>query len=231
MTDSEWDQVVELLATNWPHQLQPELSLAKYRRDLDDFPVEQVLVAIETLYRDGREFPPNSGQVRGQLADLHFDAPSWFEAMRTIRRASGKSADLIVEDESERGWHYVDERMVFLDAEAPLIAGFIREVGWRSINIEDGGDEARLRTKYEDFVRRVREKLVYGGLPSSGLARLERVVDGEVKAIDRSAEGEPRVIEVGNGEVRRVEPGPEKPRRVGFDAVGAHGAATGSWSE
>jgi hypothetical protein len=219
MTDAEWDQVVELLATNWPHQLQPELSLAKYRRDLDDFPVAQVLVAIETLYRDGREFPPNSGQVRGQLADLHFDAPAWFEAMRTIRRAAGKSDRLIVEDESERGWHYVDERMIFLDAEAPLIAGFIREVGWRSINLEGGSDEARLRTKYEDFVRRVRDKLVYGGLPTAGLARLERVVAGEVKAVDRCAAEEPRVIDVGNGEVRRIERGSEPPRKMGFDAV------------
>jgi hypothetical protein len=72
MTDVEWDRVVELLATNWPHQLQPDNSLEKFRRDLDAFPVDQVLVAIETFYRDGREFPPNSGQVLGRVADLVF---------------------------------------------------------------------------------------------------------------------------------------------------------------
>jgi hypothetical protein len=227
MTDFEWRRVVELLAENWPHQLHSDTALGKFRRDLDRFPVEQVLVAIETLYRDGRDFPPTGGHVLGRLVDLTIDPPPFHEALRTIRRALRKPADLIVADDSERGWHYSDERYVFLDREAPMLAGFLRTIGIDQVQLEDGGDEARLRNKYERFVGDARESLLYGGLPPAGLRKLERVVDGEVVELERDARPEPRVIAAPDGGVRRIERGPEQPRRMGFDAVASRGREAG----
>lgn len=224
MTDVEWDRVVELLATNWPHQLQPELSLEKFRRDLGDFPVEQVLVSIETFYRDGREFPPNSGHVRGRLADLYFDAPPFFDALKAIRKALNKAPNLMVNDDSERGWHYVDERVAWLDEHAPFIGTFVKAIGIDRVLLTDGSDEARLRNKYEDFVRRARESMIYGDLPPAGLRKLERVRDGQVVELERGKPA-PREISDGAGGIRRVEVGQEQPRPVGFRVVAGRGRA------
>jgi hypothetical protein len=222
VNDREWNRVVALLAENWPHQLQPESALAKYRRDLEGFPASQVIVAIETFYRDGREFPPNGGHVVRRLSDLHTDPPDWFEACKHIRRALRKTSDLIVEDDSEKGWHYHDERIAYLDREAPLVAVFVRRIGMDAIVLNDGGDEARLRNKYEDFVARSKERLVYGGLPTAGLARLERVKDGELVE-GRAGELPPRAIPLEGGGVRRIAQGPEQPRKVGFDVIAGAG--------
>ena len=221
MNDREWDRVVALLAENWPHQLQPESALAKYRRDLDSFPASQVLVAIETFYRDGERFPPTGGVIRGRLADLITDAPEFFEALRLIRRALHKPSDLIVEDDSEKGWHYSDERQAHLDQASPLIAAFVRQVGIDRIVLGDGGDEARLRNKYEAFIARNREQLLYGGLPAAGLPKLERVLNGELTE-GRAGPQEPRKILV-DGAIRRIEQEPEQPRKVGFTVIAGNG--------
>jgi hypothetical protein len=219
LTDLEWRRVVKLLAENWSHQLQPESSLAKFRQELDEFSVAQVLVAVETLYRDGREFPPNAGHIRARLADLHFDAPPFYDALRMIRRAGHHPNDLIVEDDSEKGWHHEDRRMTFLEEKAPLLAGFVRAIGWDQISVGDGGDEARLRGKYEDFVRRAREAMIYRGLPPAGLRKLERVENGELVEYQPHKAIEPRAV-ISDGEVlRRVEREAPGPRRMGFSPI------------
>jgi hypothetical protein len=227
MTDFEWRRIVVLLAENWPHQLQGEESLAKFRRDLDGFPVDQVLAAIETLYRDGREFPPNGGQILGRLAQLYADPPDWFEALREIRRALRKASDLIVEDDSDKGWRYEDERMTYLERSAPFVRAFIRQIGIDTINLSDGNDEARLRQKYERFVARNHERLVYGGIAPAGLPKLERVVDGELVE-GRAGQLPPRVIPIEGGGVRRIEQGREPARKMGFGAVASHARSEGA---
>jgi hypothetical protein len=219
VNDAEWYSVVERLAENWPHQLQPDSSLEKFRKDLGDFPVDQVLAAVETLYRDGREFPPNSGQIRARIADLHFDAPPFYEALRVLRRALTRGSDYIVEDDSEKGWRYEDRRITYLEEHAPLLLAFVRSIGIDRIELTDGGDEARLRNKYDDFIRRAREHLIYGGLAPAGLRKLERVLDGELVESNPHAKLEPRKVALPGGGVRRVEREEPSGRRMGFAAI------------
>jgi hypothetical protein len=175
MTRPEWNRVVELLTRNWPHQLQPDAALEKYRTDLDGFPVEQVLAAIETWYRDGREWPPTGGQVLGRLADLTVDAPPFYAALRLIRETS-RIRGRAMEDASQRqGFRIVDGPYEVLERDSPFVCAFVAALGGFSrAEVRDGFDEARLRGKYEDCLEEARRSLVYGGIEGAGLPGLER---------------------------------------------------------
>jgi hypothetical protein len=77
LTDTDWLTIEARITANWPHQLPPKVALAKWKTDLADLRREQVETAVEALYRDGREFPPNGGQIRAKVVELTIDAPDW----------------------------------------------------------------------------------------------------------------------------------------------------------
>lgn len=84
MTPDEWNRVVALLTVNWPHQLPPDEALEKWGRDLAEEPIAEVLIAVETLYRDGREFAPNGAQILAKLAELRRADPDPGEAWAIV---------------------------------------------------------------------------------------------------------------------------------------------------
>lgn len=58
----------------WPHS---EVNKARMIKDLADVEFDHAIIAVETLYRDGREHAPSGAQIRGRVADLAIDAPDW----------------------------------------------------------------------------------------------------------------------------------------------------------
>jgi hypothetical protein len=167
MDRPEWDQIVALIAANWPNNPPPDLTIDKAYMDLQDLPAEQVLAAVETFNRDGESFPPNGGKIRQRVVELQFDAPSWGEIWKHLRRAQMK-APAFREDR--------DERRPYLEAQGlTLAADFMEAIGWPTPD-EWGDDnlESRVRNKWKEWLRDYLGGETYRGIPAGGLARLER---------------------------------------------------------
>lgn len=163
MKRSEWIEAVALMRMNWPHVGIDEKVEKKWFTDLADLPGDQVKVAIEALYRDGREFPPNGAQIRGKVSELGRDDPDHGEAWRLARRASRKA----------------DPREAFewLAKQSPAAAEAVREISGFQLSYRLD-DESTIRAQFRDIynaiVKRNRREDTYAGLPSAGLRQLER---------------------------------------------------------
>jgi hypothetical protein len=163
MTDREWSAIVAVFTANWPHQLPPNASLAKWRRDLDHLPAEQVLVGVEALYRDGREFPPNGAQILAKVSELDRDPIGYGEAWRLAKKASLKA-------DPHEGFNWLHER-------SPEAAEAVGQMcGLQLTYMLD--DEATTRAQFRDVYRSVvatrKRDDAYAGLPNAGLRGLER---------------------------------------------------------
>lgn len=193
MNDRQWINVETRLTANWPHQIPPESALKKWRADLDDLDGDQVETAVEALYIDGREYPPNGATIRRKVIELSIDAPDWAavkaELCRPPRvnqprppcdldRCDG-STWLLDEDTNETTpCSCQAERVAAARSYTrhPLIDGFAAECGPGELT-DVWGDrtaEAQVRTKWEQFVARHAQEATYAGLPSAGLPAVER---------------------------------------------------------
>lgn len=186
MNRAEWSEIAGIMTANWPHQVIPDASLAKFYEDLRDLPAEQVHAGVEAVYRSGAAFPPNGAQIRRQIIDLNLDLPTWGEVWNQIMHAVGKFGTWN-EDKAQ------DELGVF----HPLALQLVREVGFRSICLcEDPLTvlEAQCRRKWEQMTARVERDGMLTGLPSGGLRTLERVNGGPrllAEAMEEVFEGKP----------------------------------------
>lgn len=167
MTRQEFvEQVVRRVTANWPHAPWPDVTLAKVYEDVHSLPVAQVLAAVETIYRDGRDFPPSGGAILRRLAELTDDAPDWGEAWATLARALRHSVV------------YNPGKVRELVAQAhPAVCQFADEMGLRAlaeVGEHDPGRFAQARERYLALVARRRRDLSYGGLSAAGLPALER---------------------------------------------------------
>lgn len=167
MDESDWIGVVVGIRARWPHADLPDSTIAVWREAVKDLPVEQVMAAIEVIYRDGREFPPNGGQIRKKVMELRDDAPQWGEVWRWVRKAQMKAPAFAGD---------TDGRDPFLREKGhDLAADFMAHIGWPLPDEwTDDNLESRLRRKWEEWMRDRAEGRNLAGLPSAGLKRLER---------------------------------------------------------
>jgi hypothetical protein len=203
MTPSEWLEHAADIADRWPHAALPEATLTKWGADLADLDSAQVGAAIEALYRDGREYPPNPGVIRAKLAELKLDPPTWPEVYGSLQRIAKLPERMManareVEEEGEIRVAYDEVRpQDEAVAEAhPMLRAFIEEAGldqvWQGAHPQaSGSDEARLRDKWLAFARALIRDNAYHGMPDAGLPALRRV------------NREPRALGEGVGAVRR----------------------------
>lgn len=118
MNGHDWDKVVVLITANWPHQLPPDEALAKWGQDLNGEEVEDVLIAVETLYRDGREFPPNGAQILRRVGELRRNDPDPGEAWDIAMHQ--RPHDLVYERTEAMDW---------LEERSPAVAEALRRFG------------------------------------------------------------------------------------------------------
>ncbi len=180
MTRGEWAQVAQGMVAKWPHSPVPDVSLAQFYADLADLPGVQVAAAVEVLYREGREFPPNGGQIRGKLSELTLDAPLWADARRVLQRLA------VLPDRVMRVGRFVDVRAAALERSHPAVRAFVATVGWQELGAAAADDrvaEAQLRTKYERHVTRRERDMTLLGIPAAGLPGLERIASSGPRRI------------------------------------------------
>ncbi|HSC21900.1 MAG TPA: hypothetical protein VLC07_09250 [Solirubrobacterales bacterium] len=163
MKRSEWIECLGLMRVNWPHVSIDETVAAKWFADLQDLPGDQVKAAIETLYRDGREFPPNGAQILRKVSELGRDDPDHGEAWRLARRASRKADP--------------QEAFRWLFEQSPAAAEAVQEMSGFQLSYQLD-DEATVRAQFRDIYKQIvarnRRDDTYAGLPSAGLRGLER---------------------------------------------------------
>lgn len=162
MTEAEWTKITAVMTANWPHQLPPPESLAKWGRDLAELPGPEVLAAVEAIYRDGKEFPPNGGQIRNKVLELRLGGEPGFEDAYAlaIHAASSKGY--------EAGLDWLRER-------APLVAAAAERYPWREFCLSKSADTTR-RAQFKAIFEAMREKAEkgerYAGLPAPRPQRL-----------------------------------------------------------
>lgn len=185
MEREEWVDVVLRINANWPHQTVPDESLAKWYDDLRELEARDVIAAVEALYRDGREFPPNGGIVRRKAIQLAADAPEWSDVWGWVQRyvRTGVANPMYYQANyrgRDRPDHPSRKAERLKDRMPPLAARFIEAVGDRQLAEacdQEGGGEARLREKWHSWERRVEREAGMRGL-DSGLAAIDRVNRG-----------------------------------------------------
>jgi hypothetical protein len=168
MTWDEWIDVVKLMRANWPHAELPEISIRKWHGDLEDLPADQVLAGMETLYRDGRQFPPTGGEIRSRVLELaDQNAADW---------SAGYA--LAAELRPDLSWlTYPDKTMAWLVAQDPIAAETVRRYGVEAWGMRPAADEpihrAQFRQLYEASADVVSRRRRYAGIGAAGLPQLE----------------------------------------------------------
>lgn len=163
MQRSEWIESVALMRLNWPHSRIEDAVIAKWYADLQHLPGDQVKVAIEALYRDGREFPPNGAQILGKIIELGRDDLSVGEAWRLAHKAAR-----IADPEKAEAW---------LKERSPAAAEAVRQISgaYLTYQLDDESTvRAQFRDIYNNVIRAQKRDDAYAGLPSAGLRSLER---------------------------------------------------------
>lgn len=181
MQRSEWIEAVALMRLNWPQSRIDDTVIAKWYSDLEHLPGGQVKVAIEALYRDGREFPPNGAQILGKVIELDREDMSAGEAWRLAHKAALK-ADA---GEAER----------WLKERSPAAAEAVRQISGPFLSYMKA-DEPIVRAQFRDIYDRIIEGEKrddrYAGLPSAGLRSLERrpkrIADALMRALPQPGE-------------------------------------------
>ena len=141
MTKQEWVGVVQRIRANWPHAGVPDVSIAKWYDDLSELTVEEVTGAVEGFYRDGREFPPNSGQI---IARLGAD-PDYSEAWRMAHSLIGTCSPL----------HEPIAFIAALEKRSPAAAEAVRRMGPREFGSYNLSAEPTVRAQFRGIYEAV----------------------------------------------------------------------------
>lgn len=163
MLRSEWIEAVALMRVNWPQSQIDKPVIEKWYSDLSHLPGDQVKVAIEALYRDGREFPPNGAQILAKVIELDREDMSHGEAWRLANKAALKA-----DPEQAETW---------LKEQNPVAAEAVRQISGPYLSYMKADEpivRAQFRDIYNGIISAQKRDDAYAGLPSAGLRSLER---------------------------------------------------------
>jgi hypothetical protein len=162
---SEWTEVLALMRLNWPNaKFPPRESREKWYADLKHLPAQQVKVAVEAMYRDGREFPPNGAQILAKVTELARDDISHGRAWELAKRAALKADPKLAAE--------------WLRERSPEAQAAVEQLCSAPQLTYQLGDESTVRAQFRDVFKSVlatqKRDDLYAGLPSAGLRGLER---------------------------------------------------------
>lgn len=169
MTKTEWLKIAAVLQARWPNVPLKNSTLDVWFSDLEDLDAEQVNAAVSALGRDGREFAPNSGQIRNKLLELASDDGDWSSAYRLALEAAT----------SHGGAEYGG--LTWLANQDSLAARAAESYGWRDFCLSEAPDTTR-RAQFRDIYLEIKgsaeRKARYQGIPPAGLKALEHPKSG-----------------------------------------------------
>lgn len=164
MTRDEFADLMTRVSLNWPRQRIPDDTAAKFYRDLDQFPFEAAMAAVESLYRGGREFAPTSAHIIAEIAQQTDDAPEF-----------GVAWQMIVKAIRSYGSHNPRRVVDKLHEQHPAVAQLASQVGIRELGMAQEGDttrHAQAREMYRSICRKRTRSITHRGLPSAAVPAL-----------------------------------------------------------
>lgn len=205
MTQGEWKTIFHTITQYWPHAKTTKHTQNLYWEELKKFPATHVQTAIESLYRDKENFPPNTAKITWRIAELLIDPPTWAEVKTILTQPTPPTKNpkkqqrctynmcngngfIITEHENSvtdcrcRKEHITTLRYKNQATKHPIITAFAKHyIAAGEINELATGNttvEAQLRTKYDQFTHRIMRSIVYQGLQ-------ERHQPGQLPGLDR----------------------------------------------
>lgn len=188
MRASEWLEIAAGIRERYPAAQLPEETVRRWGEDLQDLDAVHVQAGVEALYRQGRTWPPNSGEIRAAVASLMLDAPDWHEVLTLLRAVCAQPREAIASSEVRPDANGADVAHVTMRyprdeaiaALPELVRAFVESIEFSQIEIgasrnAQGADEARLRDKWLAFEKRAQREVLLVGIPAGGLATLKRI--------------------------------------------------------
>lgn len=131
MKHAEWLDIAALMTDLWPFHPLPRNAVATFFAELEDLDAVSVQAAVRAINRDGKEFPPNAGQIRAKASDLGRPAATFEHVWAEIHRAVRSF-----------GWPRAAEALRSL-AEVPFALDLVSAMGGWVAVCSAGPDEAR----------------------------------------------------------------------------------------
>jgi hypothetical protein len=179
VTRGDWNTLVAEIVAYWPAIDLSDATVNAWFRDVQDLDAGEVAVALAAFARDGREFPPNGGQIRAKAKSLatreELDhGAAWRLAMDAVTRF---------------GSYREDEALMWLAERSVICAEAVRRFGFRDLCMHEIGDVATVRAQFREIFRAVRAAAErderYSGLPGVRQKRLQprtvREIVGEAR--------------------------------------------------
>jgi hypothetical protein len=85
MTREEFRTIEAMLAAYWPSHPIPDAAFDAWHEVLAELPAVLVAETVKALYVEGREFPPNAGQILRAATDAQNHLPDWGAVVGEIR--------------------------------------------------------------------------------------------------------------------------------------------------
>lgn len=162
MTRQELREVLERVEAHWPMRQVTDTMSMVWWEELADLPGDQVLLAVRSIARTGREFPPSPGTVLAEIARATTNLPdfdqAWSEILAAIGRHGSQNPGLL----DQLSHPVVRELAVSIDVRMLGRADERSLTSWH----------AQARDRYALIAARARREVTHAALPSASVARL-----------------------------------------------------------
>ena len=156
MTRTELRAVLERVEAHWPMRPVTDTTSLVWWEELADMPGEAVMLAVRSIARGGREFPPSPGTVLAEIAKATTDLPdfdqAWSEILHTVRVAGTRDVPRFLERLSH-----------------PVVRALAESVGVRELGMADESTlptwHAQARDRYAMIAARARRQVTHASLP------------------------------------------------------------------
>jgi len=184
MNRAEWAEIGRAMQRLWPmadwDRLAERGTLEVWGTDMADFDGEQVKAAVTSLYRDGREWPPNSAHIRNRILELSHGSVTEGEAWELLQRAVRKFGHAA--DDKANEW---------LAEQDPIVAEAVQRLGYRDYCLSNLDDQTTWRAQFRRIFEQAGEQVAKGrryegipGLPQREPRQLADALREQLPQID-----------------------------------------------
>jgi len=177
VTPSELVELLGAVNRRWPHHPVPTASYPVWAEDLRELDFGLAAGAIREMARDGRDFPPTSGQVYARLVEVADTTPGWTVAWAEITRRATTPREPTHYDPAIGDWAYPPPE----PWSDPLVQAVAERIGLSRIaqrRTDDRGIERAAREAYEELTAERRRELRANPLAVAA-ATTPRLTDGK----------------------------------------------------